>query len=746
MAEKRFFIGPPNFGLQRDVKSWLVMDDAFRVLRNMYVWRGSLRKRVGARLLVDGDQLASRLRIDLGDTDGNGDISTTVPGVDFNVGQLFSVGTELFTVYQTGTPAAMYTTGSATVSTYNTTTGALVINGAAATTACYFYPALPVMGLITFETDTINEEFPVAFDTQFSYKRSSGAWERLTNGGADALWTGTNSNFFWGANYRADTADENVLFVTNFVEADGIRIYNDEAVTINAVAKAAETWTKFTFTYSASANTDIITAKLIFYFKDRLILLNVKETAGSVTVKHFPNRCRYSQNGSPFESDAWHQAPETYGKGGFIDAPTTEAIVTAQFLKDRLIVYFERSTYELVYTGNKVLPFVWQKINTELGAESTFSQVPFDNVVLGVGNVGIHACDGNSVVRIDDKIPQEVFKVRNPDAGLERVTGIREYHNEMVYWTFPDENNTATYPNRVLVYNYKNGSWAFNDDSITAFGYWQPENADEIVVWQTIDSTWEEYSGIWGSGIGQQADRFVLAGNQEGFTFFLSNQTSGNSPSLQITNFVDTTNTLTAIDHNLQTSDDGNLTNSKIYIYITAMQGITSLNDSIFEVGVEDTDTLIILNRTPGSNTYTGGGLITRVSKVEIWTKDFNFFNEIGRNVAVNRIAFYVDTTDNGELTVIPVASDSEVNLAENADGSVLNPVLGTNILETKRGLDEAFPNRSRAWRSVFFNAQGESVQFRFYYNNSQATDPTISMVDFQLNAFIIYAEPTADR
>ena len=52
--------------------------------------------------------------------------------------------------------------------------------------------------------------------------------------------------------------------------------------------------------------------------------------------------------------------------GGYIDASTEEQIVSAEFIKDRLIVYFERSTWELAYTGNEVLPFVWQKINTEL--------------------------------------------------------------------------------------------------------------------------------------------------------------------------------------------------------------------------------------------------------------------------------------------------------------------------------------------------------------------------------------------
>lgn len=740
MAEQRFFIGPPNSGLQRDVKSWIIADDAYEKLRNAYVWRSILKKRVGSQLLVDNNPLLSRLRVNLGGQTGADTWSYSVTAADAAAGQMFSLGTTTYYVPTTGTPVTLLTdSGTVITATFNTTTGAVVINDTGpGAVNLYWYPNLPVMGLITYNTDNINDEFPIAFDTRHAYKRDASAWERLATG--DATWTGTNSDFFWGANYRADTADQNVLFVTNFVEADGIRIYNDEAVTINSVAKAAETWTKFTFTYSASANTDIITAKLIFYFKDRLILLNVKEQAGSASTVHFPNRCRYSQNGSPFQSNAWYQAPEAYGKGGFIDAPTEQAIVTAQFLRDRLIVYFERSTYELVYTGNKVLPFVWQKINTELGAESTFSQVPFDDVVLGVGNVGIHACDGASVQRIDDKIPQEVFRVRNQESGLIRVAGIRDYRIEMVYWTFPAEpeiDNTSVFPNRLLAYNYKNNSWAFFDDSITAFGYWQRDTTIESPIWQNIGDPWYEIEGVWGRGANQLKERFVLAGNQQGYTFLLDGSLPTNAEALQISNFDDTTNLMTIYDHNLTNQD---------YVYVTQMTGVTSLEGQIFQISVINNNSFSILNRTPGSDTYTGAGVIARVSPIEAWTKDFNFFNQVGRNVAINRVEFYIDVTPNGEITVSTISTDSDVYDAEQASGTVLAPILGTSILETKRFVDEPFPNRERSWRSVFFSSDGESIQLRFYMTPTQITTPTISRTDFQLNAMIVYAQATADR
>ena len=82
-----------------------------------------------------------------------------------------------------------------------------------------------------------------------------------------------------------------------------------------------------------------------------------------------------------------------------------------------------------------------------------------------------------NVQRIDEKIPYEIFNVNNANNGVERVAGIRDYYNELVYWSYNsidvDTGSNDKYPNKVLVYNYKENTWAFNDDSITAFGNYQ---------------------------------------------------------------------------------------------------------------------------------------------------------------------------------------------------------------------------------------------------------------------------------
>jgi len=220
MVLKSFLIGPMQEGWANRVKPFYLPEEAFYELEDMYVWRGRVRKRFGYSL-IGQTELESRLRVNVGTTDAvTGNFSVTVPGALFKVGQMFSIGTTRFTVNVTGTPGTLLTTGSAT-GTYNTTTGALVITGKTEnpSTAVYFYPADPVMGLKVRETSSVNAEKVIGFDTQFAYERTAGAWERL----GTELWSGSNSDFFWSVNYRGANPYQTFFYVVNNIPADNIK-------------------------------------------------------------------------------------------------------------------------------------------------------------------------------------------------------------------------------------------------------------------------------------------------------------------------------------------------------------------------------------------------------------------------------------------------------------------------------------------------------------------------------------------
>ncbi len=729
MPQDRFMIAPINSGLQTDVKPWLIPDDAFSRLQNAYVWRGRVRKRFGSILMngsVDPDvaQLYSRLRIDLGTTDGSGNFSGTVPGTIFQIGQLFSIGNEIFTVYQTGTPAAMLKTGSTVTATYNTTTGAYNFVGAAAATDVFFYPAQPVMGLITYETAVINDEPVFGFDTQFAYTYNGTGWVRSSaeaSPGA-SVWTGSDSDFFWGYTYRGVSDSNNYLFISNFVAADLLRYYDGTQ------------WNFLNPVFDNSSNT-IQTARIIVPFKNRLVLLNTIENISASNVS-FVNRCRFSVNGDPTAVNAWNE--DIPGQGGYVDLPTKEAIITAQFLKDRLIVYCETSTWELVYIGNQSLPFVWQQINTELGAESTFSEVPFDKVILGVGNVGIHACNGANVERIDEKIPDAVFAVSNDNEGVFRVYGIRDYFAEMVYWTFPSEENDSTYPNRVLIYNYRTKSWAFNDDSITVFGYYQQQND---ITWNSTNQTWQESFETWGSAILQSRFRQILAGNQEGFVFIIDIEEGRNAPALQITNITVSSSvvTITAINHNLVPGD---------YILIENTVGVNLPIIGFYPVySVIDANTFTLHNTdiTLAGGGYKGGGTIARVSRIDIWTKQYNFYVDKGRNVSLSKVDFLVDKTADGAITIDFFPSSTGLSMVQ--EGQATGAIVGTSVLETSAYASIPLEaQQERVWHPIYLQADGECIQLRIYLSDGQMIVRDVVFSDFQLNAMTFYAQPTSMR
>lgn len=787
----RFLIAPINTGMQTDLRPWLIMDDSFQTLSNAYVFRGRVRKRFGGRLMGSGwssaqtAPLFSRFRIQVNTITAGGAMGM-VPGGIYAVGQMFSILDEIFTVQATGTPVVMLDTGTSTTHTYDTSNGAYVFAGVTApdNTPVWFYPSLPVMGLTIYEVGPINNQPTFGFDIRFAYIFAGGFWQRSVSGADPTMpiWHGTDINFFWTSNWRGNTPGNIVLFVSNFfcVNYNGNGSTSDDPIWwydgTNWNPAKGGTPTGFYFLPQTTATPPVPlapqtgqyvkTARLVIPFKNRLLLLNTVEnnnpngdgTAGTNT--NYVNRCRFSFNGSPFAQNAWYEpntkdnSATTAGVGagaGFIDATTEEAIISAEFIKDRLIVYFERSTWELAYTGNAVLPFVWQKINTELGSEAQQSTVPFDKEVLTIGNTGVHACNGANVQRIDTKIPNEVFEIFDKNIGVQRVAGIRDYFVEMVYWTFPSVNEDSTlnvYPNRILVYNYRNNSWGINDDCITAFGYFEQQAG---TTWASTLDTWEEAAFAWESGTVEAQFRQVIAGNQQGYVFIVDAEETRNAPVMQISQMsYDVPSqqlTLTIIKHNLSAESDLTDDDSD-FIYIENASGIDFDGSGIFQVlSVVDSNTVVVGPVINFTGAYTGGGTATRVSNIRIQTKQFNPYIDKGRDVYLQKIDFAVLKTSSGEITVDYYPSASEFSMLQGAQAT--GAIMGTGVLETFPYDPILYPfeqQQDRLWHQVYFQSEGECIQLFMYFTFNQITEPDISFAPFELEGMCLHTLPVGNR
>jgi hypothetical protein len=754
-------------GLSTYYEPFLISEKAFVTLQDAYCWRGRVIRRRGFTLL-------GRLRRIL-KVASIGNISSIGAGAFiFNIWTGLGIAaTEPNAQLQPGTAAdpiiidiaapisqVLWDTGSGVLTVigagvitsgtinYNTGDMTLIFSGASAASAATintgYYPSLPVMGLRTQERPAINAEDMIAFDQKYAYKfnATTHLFEELPAAVA-TIWHGGDDEFFWSTNYYKNATGP-LFWATNTHMTgtrDPLRYYDTNA------------WTAFAPLVTAVDT--IYNAEVVIPYKDRLLFFNTWEgttVAGIAAATNFPQRVRWSQNGSPLDANAFRT--DIVGLGGYLDAPTSEVIISVEFVKDTLLVKFERSSWKIVYTGNEVLPFVFQKINTELGSESKFSLVPFDRGVFSVGNYGITVDDSVNVQRIDMQIPNTIFSFNNDKSGTVRVHGIRDYYNELVYWTFPNSAQNPTFPNRVLTYNYRNETYALFTDSFTCFGYYQ--RSSDLTWVQLPYLSWAQWNTSWESGITQSFFPDVVAGNQHGFVEIVAQKTL-NDASLYIytSDFTLDPPTFNIPNHNLETND------------IISISGIVgagvlppdSLNDQIFRVNKIDNST-VSLNVFVAPDTfvdlfssglvglaseYLGNGVVTKYNNFIIKTKRFSPFYEQGSQCRLGYVDYFLFKTDSGEAT--GTISIDENDTFSMTDSSVNTALMGSDVVFTKPDNLALIPfqaNMQKIWHRQF--VQSIAQNFQITLSMSQVQNATLDIVscDFQMHAMAFYLSPNS--
>ena len=708
MSLQPYYISGFNNGLINNKKPFLLPDQAFQLMENAYCWRDRIVKR-------EGLQLMGRLQRDFtaqaqADADGTSDYDiadllasfrANEPNAELRPGSVVITldsggGNEtVFTDQSDGT--LLRTSGTAydiDPGTFiNYITGAIHIEWDAGGTPpnltsvdadFSYYPGLPVMGIIQRERADINNEQTIYFDTIYAYTWSGTAFSEYITG---TTWSGSDSDFFWGDNYRGSDAFSRLLFVTNFFVDQNNMTYDPIRYTNSS------TWTDFAPLVSATDK--LYQARIIIPYYGRLLALNTWEGATGSTSDNWDNyfnRCRFSQLGDPTDlTNAWRS--DVFGRGGFIDAPTNEEIISAIFFKNTLIVFFESTTWQLRYVGEYGLPFIWERISSDFGSESTFSTILFDEGVLGVGDKAIISSNSINVQRIDLDIPEQVYQIQNKNQGHKRVQGIRDFQKEIVYWCYTQANeaenitDSAVYPNHTLVYNYRNNTWATFRNNITAFGR-QPLQTDDVVTWDSNIVKWDNEVITWNDPRGNVQFERIVAGNQQGFVHFFG-YTQLDEPSLSITGMVITSSsvTLTVINHNLYEDIDDYQFDYEI-VYLQGALFVdndnlpleTNLNDQIYKINWVSVDSITLekynfdsntyestFNQTPTSNyTYIGGGTLTLLPRMKIWTKDFNPFQPEGFQNFTSYVDLLTDASPFSQISIEIYANtkkDKEENI-----------------------------------------------------------------------------------
>lgn len=730
-------------GLVNDKAAFNLTNDSFQSLVNAFNFRGRIRRRAGYTLLgrlrrdltgaaagtystIDGTNtfdLFTGLGIAANEPNAN-----LVPGNISNITITFAapisqsltdiLGSGVLTVVDAGpiqSATINYATGIVTI------IANAAVGSANVTFTGSYYPTLPVMGLRPYETGTINEEQLIAFDTIYAYRYNI-VTEQFQQLGT-VTWTGGNSDFFWTTNVLLAGTNNYLFFATNFTTGDPIRYFD------------GTNWvTPFNPALDNPVTTRLQQARILVQYRGRLVALNTYEGATLGGAVQFPQRARWSQIGDPTDLvNAWRS--DIAGRGSFIDCPIAESIVSAEFVRDTLIVQFERSSWKLRYTGNELTPFVWERINRELGCESTFSVVPFDKGVLSIGDKSINVCNGNSVEAIDDKIPDEVFRIHNGNDGPFRVYGVRDFYNRYVYWTFPEADNNTTFPDRLLAYDYENGVWAIFTDSFTCFGPWQ-RNTD--IRWSDLSQvTWQQYIVKWNSSTQQSQFPNTAAGNQQGYVFIFNprNQTVNNSNSLYITAITPGTPVqLTVPDHNMQSEE---------FVRISGILGNgSSLNGNTYRINKIDDDNFTLFELINGifqpvtltAGDYLGLGEIERVFNMSIRSKKFNLMNE-GKRGYFGYLDFLTEATQDGEITCeIRVDNVDSIPINVGNDDDFYNSVFTTqkNAEFNQEG--------NQIWQRFYCPTSAQFFDFNLTFSDEQMVDPLIVDSQVLIEAFIVWA------
>lgn len=714
-------------GLVQNRQEFILPDDAYPVLENAFIWREQIRRRQGLKFLgrlqrsdivVDGQSLTAG-SINLITALTLESTAQIVPG-SINI-----VGSDDGTTYTDplGNGSLLSTGGTGTGGSINYVTGLLSIMSGGSqpiTGTIDYFPGLPVMGIRTQETNSIIDQSTIWFDTVYAYIYNGGFSELPST--TPTTWNGTDSNFFWSTNYWVNDSNAKLFWVTNFsgTTGDPIRYYD------------GTTWNDFTPTINA--DDDVVAQSLaILPFRGRLLLFNTLEGSDLSSSLAYYQRIRWSAIGNPLASNAWMD--DIRGQGGFLDIPTSENITAVGFVRDNLVIYCNSSTWQLRYTGRSIAPFQIEKVNSELGAYSLFSAVQFDKSLVGIGDKGVVECNSATSERIDIKIPDLVFLFSSDSNSPQRIQGIRDIQQRVAYWTYvyqPAEDEeqgeggqAGIYPNRRLVYNYENDSWATYTDSITAMGQFQPNDS---ITWDEADWTWDEANFPWNS----RPSLFpaLTGGNQQGFTFYLSSNLFpqvNNDETLTISGITGNTPNPTVI-----TSPNHNLVSGQVIQIENIPTGtpFNNLNDGIFGIIVTDENSfqIYLYNATTGQfstpqvdasgQVYVGGGTIAVRDGFSIQSKKFNFLDN-GQNIQMGYIDVLAASTESGAITM-NVYTDYSDNpgQAVNVTPSNSDPFFNS-VIPTSQGSLGGLTG-SKYWQRVYCSTRGSMITLEYTLSNAQ--------------------------
>jgi len=455
---------------------------------------------------------------------------------------------------------------------------------------------------------------------------------------------------------------------------------------------------------------EVTTCLLMFNYKDRLILLRTTETGGTI----HPRRIRISgigQSGNDFRVTATG--------AGVIDIPDQDWIMGAAYNRDDLMIFTERATWILKYTGNDVVPFTLEKIDGSRGCRAPFSPISYLNLTKAYSPYGFIVTDGYQVKRYDEPIPNYCFEEVNPkEFDLCFSGAVDDDQNHYLIHPSTDAETSDT----ILVNNYDENNFSNYKIPLSCMGNYLESFDIDWDYLATNVSSWKvfaSYYATWNDLSYSKDMPITLGGGHKGEIWRLNiNDKEDNPCRVYGVTEISTGPTLVEI-----TSDWNNYALGDI-IYFAGLGGSIELNNKQGQItAITDNQTFRISmdSTVPSITAYTSGGVVSRTVPFEFVTKNFNPYTAEGLKVRCGWVYFYMDVSEtlltDKDGNVVPAKIEIEVfSNDSNEPTQVLNvtmPIYTGNFSD----YDGRISNKR--WFKMYINQTSRFIQFKV--KNQQA-------------------------
>ena len=538
---------------------------------------------------------------------------------------------------------------------------------------------------------------------------------------------------------------------SQYVSGDGIRWYDgfNSLHTLGFVNFAPPLDNTATPAY-------LVGCRMILPFGNRLIAIGTfEQKSADASATYFGNRIRYCEVSSTpfyaspvpagiaansFEPKAW--VSNIQGFGGFIDLDTTERILSAAVTQGSLILGLESEQRRMSNTGIETDPFSLQVINPEFGTAGTYAVVPMDKGILSAGEYGFLTTSSFDSQRFDLPIIDQIFQVNANQNGFDRISGARDFPDEVIYFSYVDiehpmlaTNQTPgqAFPNQTVVYNYREPSFAIWDESYTTYGIFKEVN---YIPWNALtDIVWNRWDTVWLSGKLSNTYPWVAGGTPQGYVMKKFTEEASNDPSMFIQAI--TGNTITSPNHNLETG---------MFVGFVALNGSGPSSGGIGQVTVVDVNTFTVSPSSALSGVSAGLFEMCLIDNINVQTKQFASFWPNAAKIRFGTQRYFLEKTDFGEFTVNLFSSQQSYG-QNNPSNPNLEGLISSNIVRTRPddslGLNDAASTSQQLWHRLATSAIGDSIQLQFTMSNSQMLDVNISQSPWEMHVVTIDTYPS---